>query len=314
MRTFVTGACGFAGRHLARVLRAAGHAVAAYDARAPADAAETFDAFHAGDIRDRPALEAAVAAARPEACVHLCARTFVPDSWLDPDAMVSVNLQGTLALLDVFRRRAPEARILVVSSAEVYGSGPRPRPVREDDGLAPDNPYAISKAAADLMALSFARHTGARVMTARPGNHIGPGQRGPFAVASFAAQLAAIRRGEAPPVLRVGNLDCRRDFTDVRDVVRAYRLLVERGVPGNAYNVGSRRPVSIRSVLDALCEAAGLRPAIEPDPARFRPASDRPVLDTTRIETDVGWVPDLSLPVTLRDIMADALGDTGPRS
>ncbi len=307
MHVLVTGVAGFAGRHLARDLRAAGHTVAGYDC-APPDRAPAVDVYIAGDIGDRQALDAAVAAARPDAAVHLCGRTFVPESWEHPDDIVRVNLLGTLALLEACRRRAPAARVLVVSSAEVYGTRPRPAPVAEDAPLDPDNPYAISKAAADLFALRLAAHHRSPVMTVRPGNHIGPGQRGPFAVASFAAQVAAIRRGDTPAVLRVGNLDSRRDFTDVRDVVRAYRLLLERGRPGLAYNLSSGRQVTLRAILDDLCALSGLRPAIETDPARYRPAADRPCLDTRRIAADTGWTAAIPLAATLRDLLEDACG------
>ncbi|MFA5042790.1 MAG: GDP-mannose 4,6-dehydratase, partial [Kiritimatiellia bacterium] len=258
------------------------------------------------------AVNAVVAQTRPEACVHLSAISFVPEGWRNPDALFSINLLGTIHLLEAFRRHSPGARILVVSSAEVYGLRPRPGPVQEDDLLDPDNPYAISKAAADRLALLYERQHGLKVMTVRPYNHIGPGQAPHFVVASFAAQLAAIAREQAgqtmppPAVLKAGNLDSRRDFSDVRDVVRAYRLLLEHGRPGRAYNLCSHRVTTIRAILDQLCDLSGAHPTVEVDPLRYRPAGERPILDTTRIETDTHWKPEIPMSATLRDILAEA--------
>lgn len=305
MRVLVTGANGFVGRHTVHDLQQAGHTVFGFDQCAPSGPSSKIE-IHTGDIQDRNAVSAVVARARPEACVHLSGISFIPECWRNPEAIFSVNLLGTIHLLEVFRRQAPAARILVVSSAEVYGLRPRPRLVQEDDPLDPDNPYAISKAAADLMALLYARQHGLPVMTARPYNHIGPGQNTHFVVASFAAQLAAIAQGKAPALLKVGNLDSRRDFTDVRDVARAYRLLLAHGQPGRAYNLCSQKAISIRAILDTLCELSGVHPAVEVDPQLFRPAGERPGLDTTRIETDIHWKPEIPMTMTLRDIIAEA--------
>jgi GDP-4-dehydro-6-deoxy-D-mannose reductase len=298
-------------------LQQAGHAVSGFDLSASSATPPAID-IHAGDIRDKDAVNEVVAQTRPEACVHLGAIAFVPEGWRNPEVLFSINLLGTIHLLEAFRRQAPDARILVVSSAEVYGIRPRPRPVREDDLLDPDNPYAISKAAADQMALLYARQQGLKVMTVRPYNHIGPGQDPHFVVASFAAQLVAIAHGqaiacgqasacgEAPAILKVGNLDSRRDFSDVRDVVRAYRLLLEHGQCGRAYNLCSQQTTTIRAILDQLCDLSGAHPAVEVDPQRYRPAAERPGLDTTRIETDIHWKPEIPMSATLRDILAEA--------
>ncbi|MBI2438439.1 MAG: GDP-mannose 4,6-dehydratase, partial [Lentisphaerae bacterium] len=228
------------------------------------------------------------------------------EGWRSPATVFSVNLLGTLNLLEAFRSCAAAARILVVSTAEVYGRRPRSKPVKEEDLLDPDSPYAIAKAAADQMALLYAHEHAMRVMTVRPYNHIGPGQNPNFAVASFAAQLTAISQGRSKAVLRVGNLECRRDFTDVRDVARAYRGLLEQGTVAQAYNLCSQRLISIRALLDQLCELSGVKPDLEVDPQRYRPASEWPELDTTRIEKDIHWKPEIPLSTTLNDILAAA--------
>lgn len=310
MRVLVTGANGFAGRHTVKDLQQAGHTVSGFDLASSPATLPALD-MHTGDIQNKDAVNEVVAKTRPEACVHLSAISFVPEGWRNPEALFSINLLGTIHLLEAFRRQAPDARILVVSSAEVYGLRPRPRPVKEDDLLDPDNPYAISKAAADRLALLYARQHGLRVMTVRPYNHIGPGQAPHFVVASFAAQLVAITKGQAiakgqaPAVLKVGNLDSRRDFSDVRDVARAYRLLLEHGQPGQAYNLCSQKTTTIRAILDQLCDLSGAHPAVEVDPQRYRPAGERPSLDTKRIETDIHWKPEIPISTTLRDILAE---------
>jgi len=305
MHVLVTGANGFVGRHTVHDLQQAGHTVSGFDLSTAPAALPTLDT-HTGDIQNKDAVNEVVAKTRPEACVHLSALSFVPEGWRNPETLFSINLLGTIHLLEAFRRFSPGARILVVSSAEVYGLRPRPRPVQEDDLLDPDNPYAISKAAADRMALLYARQHGLMVMTVRPYNHIGPGQDPHFVVASFAAQLAAIARGKAPALLKVGNLDSRRDFSDVRDVARAYRLLLERGQEAKAYNLCSQQATTIRAILDQLCDLSGAHPAVEVDPQRYRPAGERPDLDTTRIETDIHWKPEIPMSATLRDILAEA--------
>ena len=323
MRVLVTGANGFVGRHTVHDLQQAGHTVSGFDLAASPATPPTLD-LHTGDIQDKAAVNEVVAQTRPEACVHLSAISFVPEGWRNPEALFSINLLGAIHLLEAFRRQAPDARILVVSSAEVYGLRPRSGPVQEDDFLDPDNPYAISKAAADRLALLYAQQHGMRIMTVRPYNHIGPGQAPHFVVASFAAQLVAIAGGQAiacgpaiaggpanaggpaPAILKVGNLDSRRDFSDVRDVARAYRLLLEHGQPGKAYNLCSQQTTTIRAILDQLCGLSGVHPAVEGDPQRYRPAGERPVLDTKRIETDIHWKPEIPMSTTLRDILAEA--------
>lgn len=305
MKVLITGISGFAGSHLFRELQHCGHTVCGFDLRPPTTIPATFP-MHTGDIQDRVALSAAVEKSRPEGCAHLSGMAFVPDAWRNPAAVFAVNLLGTLNLLEVFRELSPTTRILIVSSAEVYGRRRRPSPIKEDDLLDPDSPYAIAKAAADQLALLYAREHDLPIMTVRPYNHIGPGQNPNFVVASFATQLAAISRGLSPAVLKVGNLDSRRDFTDVRDVTRAYRLLLERGVPGRAYNLCSQRTTTIRALLDQLCGLSGVHPDREIDPQRYRPAARWPRLDTTRIKTDVHWKPEIPLATTLKDILAEA--------
>lgn len=302
MRVLVTGATGFVGRYLLSELKAQGHAAYGLDLGAPPPDLPV-DAFVTADICRGDALPEAVARLRPDACVHLAAMAFVPSGKSSPVKMTEVNVMGTTRLLDAFRAHAPEARILFVSTAQVYGTRPRLAPVTEDDPLFPESLYGITKSAADGIARFFARQYGMPVMVARPYNHIGPGQAPDYVVASFASQVRAIREG-APAAIRVGNLESRRDFTDVRDIVRAYRLLLEKGAAGEAYNIASGRHVRIADVLARLCDLAGVQPRIDHDAALHRPVDHSLVLDITRLRQATGWAPAVPLETTLKDLVA----------
>ena len=303
MRVLVTGATGFVGRHVVAELGSADCTVIRHGD--PATASPEDGPCHYLDLRDAEALGVMVADIQPDACIHLAGIAFIPDADSHPEYAFEVNTLGTIGLLQACRTHAPTARILAVSSAQVYGHPDLDRPIREDDPLRPYNLYSVSKTAADQAALLFAEQFGLHVMTARPCNHVGPGQSPRFATSSFSRQLLEISRGDCEPVIRVGNLASRRDFLDVRDVARAYRLLLESGRPGRAYNIGSGKLVRIESVLDELCRQVGVSPERHVDPALFRPTDDSIILDTRRIRDDTGWTPSIPLHTTLRDILKD---------
>lgn len=303
MRVLVTGAAGFAGRHLARELVAAGHGVVAFDVafNRPVDGAA---AHLTGDLRDDAAVRRCVGESGADACVHLGGIAFVPAGRHDPAGVLEINTLGTTNLLEAFRDAAPAARFLFVSSAQIYGlRNGAGAPLTEDAPIRPVGMYAISKAAADLATLAFADRFGLPALAARPSNHIGPGQSPLFVAASFARQIREIAEGRRTPVISVGNLDCLRDFTDVRDVTRAYRLLLERGEPGQAYNIGSGALITIRHLLSELCRLAGVAPEIRVDPDRFRPTDATPILDTERLHRLAGWAPTVPLTRTLQDML-----------
>jgi GDP-4-dehydro-6-deoxy-D-mannose reductase len=303
MRVLVTGVCGFAGRHVAGELAAHGHEVIGLD-REAATPVPDLAGMMCADIREPERVRAAVAEAEPEACIHLAGIAFVPYGWEDPSATFEINLKGTIHVLEGVRQEAPGARFLFVSSANIYGRRLRADPIAEDEPPVPADPYCISKAAADQATLLYAAQYGLHAMSARPYNHIGPGQSESFAVASFAAQVRAIAAGTREPVLSVGNLDSECYFTDVRDVAAAYRLLVEQGRSGEAYNIATAARVRVGEVLDVLCELAGIAPEKRVDPDRFRPAVMVPALDTTKIRRHTGWRPQIPLRTTLNDVLA----------
>ena len=284
-------------------LRSAGHEAVGSDVGSPAGGTSTYLPM---DVRDPDSIASVLADVAPDAVLHLGGIAFVPLGWTQPQRVFHVNTIGTLNVLDAVRQHRPSARILVVTSAEVYGSHPAPAPLAEDAPYRPDNIYGVAKAAADHAALLYAAHHRLDVMVARPSNHIGAGQSKDFVSSSFASQLAAIAAGGAP-LMRVGNLDQRRDFTDVRDVARAYVLLLERGHAGLAYNIASGHLMPVRDLLDGLCAVAQVRPQVEIDPALFRPDENRPSYDTARIRDHVGWKPEIPLRQTLEAVYADLL-------
>jgi GDP-4-dehydro-6-deoxy-D-mannose reductase len=279
VRALVTGGTGFAGRHLVAHLRACGDEVVAVGRAA-------------ADLLDADAARRAVMDAAPDAVYHLAARAHVGRSWDDPAGTVADNLAMAQHLLEAVRVAAPDAAVVVVSSGEVYGP-PGVLPVDEAAPLRPQSPYAVSKAAADLLAGMYADAHGLRVVRARAFSHAGPGQEPVYAVSAFARQVA-----DGVREVRTGNPATRRDLTDVRDVVRAYRLLALRGEPGQAYNVCSERAVSTAELVERLGAVAVA------DPALVR-AHEVPELrgSAAKLRAATGWAPEVPLEVTLRDTL-----------
>lgn len=314
MRILVTGAEGFVGGHLLRTLaRAGGHDVAAghwVGAAPPPWWAESGVTAVPIDVTSDVSLSAAVARHQPEWVIHLAAQSSVGRSFADPLGTWEVNATGTLRLAEALRTvGGGPVRLLVISSAEVYGAVPdEAQPIAEDAPLRPSTPYGASKAAAELAALQAASDgaDGLQVVVARSFNHAGPGQDERFVFPSLARQLVRIQRGESPPVLRVGNLEVQRDFLDVRDVVRAYLLLLERGENRGVYNVCSGVARSLREMVARLVELSETGARVEVDPERVRPV-DIPVLsgDGSRLRA-LGWAPRIALDDTLRDLLSEA--------
>lgn len=310
MRCLVTGAGGFVGRHLCRALLEQGHTVVqAVKHPERVDAAASGLPGHAGDwarldVTDWEAVQATISSMQPDRIFHLAAITFVPQAVREPMATYHINFQGTLNLLEAVRLQSPGTRVVFVSSSEIYGL-PQYLPVDERHPLAPRNPYSGSKAAADLACQQYVQSFGIDAVRLRPFNHTGPGQSDSFVVPGFARQVAEIELGRRPPILMVGNLEARRDFTDVRDVARAYLAVAEAGERGAAYNVSSGRSYSVRQLLDLLLSVSQARDIrIEIDPGRVR-ADDVPEIrgSSERVRERVGWSPQIGIEQTLTDLL-----------
>ncbi|MFT9380868.1 GDP-mannose 4,6-dehydratase [Gluconobacter sp. P5B12] len=297
MRILVTGQRGFVGQHLKDRMKA----------RFP----QSEILSSSPDIRDAEAVDTAIAACKPDHCIHLAAISSIGDARQDPNHAWQVNLHGTLHVARSMQRHAPEGTVLFASTAEAYGSTfQRGLPVTENAPLAPGNTYAATKAAADL-ALGAMAKEGLNVIRMRPFNHTGPGQSVDFVVPAFASQIAHIAKGLQPPEIHVGNLDAQRDFLDVRDVCDAY-LDVLMTAPslerGTILNLCSGQTRSIRSILDDLIAISGIKADVIIDPTRLRP-SDTPIArgDATLARSTLGWAPRIPWLQTLGDIYRDSL-------
>lgn len=290
MRAIVTGAKGFVGSWLTAYLRDQGDEVMGIDREV--------------DITDADAVRGAVVAGSPDAIYHLAARAHVGESWADPEDVLQVNAVGTLHVLEAARACPTPPRVLLTSSAEVYGAVVEDQlPVTETTPLAPVTPYAASKVAAEYLGVQAHLAHGLPVVRVRPFNHVGPGQSSSFVVAGLAARIVEAARAGAHTIA-VGNLEARRDLTDVRDIVRAYRLLVQSGTAGEVYNVCSGRDVAIAEIAARLLELAGAELQLVPDRDLMRPV-DVPVVrgDPAKLHAATGWQPEFDLDTTLRDVL-----------
>lgn len=301
----VTGAAGFAGSHLLDLL--AGEDARVVALRKPGIGAETAAAYPAVawleiDLLDRDGMRRVVGELAPAVVYHLAGAPHVGQSWSAATETLAVNVMGTHSLFEAIRLEGLASRVVVPSSAYVYR--PSDRALTEDDAIEAANPYAVSKVATEIAAARAARVDGIHAVVARSFNHIGPRQDPSFFASGVARQVALIEAGRLEPVIRVGNLESRRDLTDVRDTVRAYRALAERGAPGCAYNVCSGQAYRMRDLLETVVAQSRVTVAIQPDPDRFRP-NDTPLLlgDRTRITEATGWEPRVPIEQTLRDLL-----------
>lgn len=308
MHILITGATGFVGTHLRRhlLLTTPWTIVGtAYPDTPPAPLDAGREQLLALDLRDVEATRAVLEAHRPDGIIHLAAQSHIPTAYQDPWATLENNVRGQVNLLEGCRALELSPRILIIGSGEEYGRAEASAlPLIEDHPLRPENPYSVSKVAQDVLGYQYYISYGLPIVRMRPFNHVGPGQSARFVLPAFASQVAAIEAGQQEPVLRVGNLEAARDFTDVRDVVRAYHLALLQGTPGEVYNVASGTPRTIQSIVDLLLHIARVPIQIEIDPARYRPA-DVPVLygSSARLHRDTGWETCLPFAQTVADVL-----------
>jgi GDP-4-dehydro-6-deoxy-D-mannose reductase len=299
--TLVTGAAGFAGSHLLDLLARDGGGIVAWHRPGGAPPREVRGTrWEAVDLHDRDGVDAAIARARPSIVYHCAGAAHVGRSWESTESTFATNVRGTHHLLQALERAAVTARVLIPSSALVYASAAEA--LTEDHPLVPASPYGLSKLAQEMLGGRTNRPLA--VTIARAFNHFGPRQDPYFVASGFARRIADIELGRWEPTISVGNLDARRDLTDVRDTVRAYRLILERGRPGRPYNVCSGRAIAIRDLLDLLIARARVPVEVRVDPARYRP-NDTPLLlgDPGRLRDELGWTAEIPIERTLDDLL-----------
>ena len=297
IRAVITGSEGFVGKYLRAELERNGREVIGLDLVSGPGCEQC-------DLTDGQELTRLMREIRPREVYHLAGQADIGKSWKNPAETFRINTVGAANLLETVRQEATDASVLIVGSSDQYGQlGEKGERVTEDMITCPQSPYAISKKAQEELALLYARSYGMRVICTRSFNHGGPGQKPGFLIPDFAQGIVRVERGEQES-LKVGNLSARRDFTHVKDIVRAYRLLVEKGRSGEVYNVGSGKARQVQEVLDQMRSMARVFVPVEQDPARMRP-SDTPVIrcDNGKLTGDTGWVPELSL----TDILEETL-------
>ncbi|PKA70249.1 GDP-4-dehydro-6-deoxy-D-mannose reductase [Pseudomonas baetica] len=293
-RLFITGLSGFVGQHIQSRLALPDSSWELLPAASP------FDLTDAGSLSDLwPQM--------PDAVVHLAGQTFVPEAFRDPARTLDINVFGTLNLLQALKARGFTGTFLYVSSGDVYGQvGESALPITEQQPPCPRNPYAVSKLSAEFLSLQWGLSEHWPVLVARPFNHIGTGQSDSFVIASAARQINRIRQGLQAPQLEVGDIDVTRDFLDVGDVISAYFALLEKGQPGQVYNICSGREQSIRSLIEQLADLAEVQMQLVQDPARMRRADQRRVCGShARLANTTGWSPAITTQQSLRTILSD---------
>lgn len=292
MRVFVTGASGFVGRRLLPRLRDAGHVAIGADREI--------------DVTEPAAIGGALAEHRPDAIIHLAAMSSVAQSWREPERCFHMNFTGTRTLLGAVSAQCPDARLLLIGSADQYlATAPQARPMDESTPLRPRSPYARTKAAAEILGQRAAER-GLDVVRIRAFNHTGAGQSDDFVASSFARQVASIAAGRQEPVLRVGNLESVRDFLHVNDVLSAYLALLDPNVPADVYHVAGEQATPIQAVLDRLLQIGGVEARVETDPDRHRP-TDWLVGDASRLRAATNWQPTIGLDAILEELYQDWL-------
>jgi GDP-4-dehydro-6-deoxy-D-mannose reductase len=298
----VTGAAGFAGSYVVEALAGDGDIVGWTHRASPPEAVASLARWERVDLLEPSAVREAIARLRPAAVIHCAGAPNVAHSWRDTLTPLSVNVMATHHLLDALHRAGAPCRVLVPGSATVYA--PSAAALTEESPVAPSNPYALSKLAQEDLSLRAALEDGVEVIVTRSFNHTGPRQTAAFAAPNMARQIAQIEAGLAEPLIKVGNLDAQRDFTDVRDMARAYVSLIRGGTTSNVYNVASGVPRVMRTILEALLARARVEVRVEPDPALMRP-SDTPELigDSTKLRQATGWRPEIPFDRTLDDLM-----------
>lgn len=311
MNVLITGITGFAGSHLAEYILAHHpgvqvHGIIRWRSRMDNVAGILGQVeLHEADLKDMVSLKKVLAACRPERIFHLAAQSFVPTSWRLPAETFMINAVGQINLFETILDLKLDPRIQIAGSSEEYGLvHPDEVPMKETNPLRPLSPYAVSKVAQDLLGYQYFKSYGLKVIRTRGFNHTGPRRGDVFVTSNFSKQVAEIEKGKREPVIHVGNLDAKRDFTDVRDMVRAYWLAAEKGEPGDVYNLGTGSVISMHELLEMLIALSRTKLRIQVDPERLRP-SDVQILqaDNSKFRALTGWAPTIPFEKTLADLL-----------
>lgn len=310
MRVLITGVTGFVGSHLAEYLigRSEMEVYGFFRWRSRMDSVQHLlnqIRLVEADLKDMTSVMKGLEEIKPDAIFHLAAQSFVPASFHSPAETLTINVLGTLNLLEGLRALKLNPVVQIAGTGDEYGLvSSEELPVRETNALRPLSPYSVSKVAADYLGFQYHKSYQIPIVRTRAFNHIGPRCGEVFAASSFAKQIAEIELGLRPSVLDVGNLDAKRDFTDVRDIVKGYWLAILKGVPGEVYNLASGRATAIKDLLETLLDFAKVKVEVRQDPSRMRP-SDVPILvgDATKFRALTGWAPQIPLKQTLRDLL-----------
>ena len=311
MRALITGITGFAGSHLAEYLLAEHPEVEVFGLYRWRSRMENLEEVEdrvtllEADLRDSTSLAKALDESRPDFVFHLAAQSFVPSSWRAPTETLTTNIGGQTNLFEAVRALGLDPVIQIACSSEEYGLvHPDEVPITEDNPLRPLSPYAVSKVGQDMLGYQYFQSFGLRTIRTRGFNHTGPRRGEVFVTSNFAKQIAEIEAGLREPVLRVGNLEAVRDFTDVRDMVRAYWLAVTKARPGEVYNIASGKGITIQELLDRLLTKTDVEIRVEQDPDRLRPSDvERLIGDASKFRRDTGWEPQIPFEQTLEDIL-----------
>ena len=311
MRALITGMTGFAGSHLAEYLLAEHPDVEVFGTHRWRSRMENIEHLRdkvkllEADLRDYTSMHSALERSRPDVIFHLAAQSFVPSSWTAPNETLTTNVAGQTNLFEAVRALRLDPVIQIACSSEQYGLVlPGETPIKESNPLRPLSPYAVSKVAQDYLGYQYFQSYGLKVVRTRGFNHTGPRRGQVFVTSNFCSQVAAIELGLQEPVIRVGNIDAIRDFTDVRDMVRAYWLAVTKAKPGEVYNIATGNGIKIREMLERLISLGKVEVKIEVDPDRLRP-SDVEILigDASKFKADTGWEPRIPFEQTLNDLL-----------
>lgn len=305
MKALVIGATGFVGPYLIKAIKEYMHCEAVAT-KLPSEKINVSDARIMNlNILNPDEILTILSDEKPDYVFHLAAQSSVALSWKQPSLTVDVNINGALNLLNCIREMKENPKVLIVGSGEEYGYVTKNViPIKEDADLDPGNVYAVTKVTQNMMSSIYSRAYGLNLVMTRSFNHVGPGQSPQFVVSDFCNQVARIEKGLQEPVIKVGNLSAKRDFTDVRDVVKAYTMLIQYGVAGETYNVGSGRAITIRELLDLIISKTDKKIEIVIDQERLRPA-DIPIIeaDTSKIYRDTGWKKEIPIEKTIEDML-----------